>query len=116
VNFQPTPTFKKDAVIVLLGEDQIKEKNFSFRHEDLKKKVRELAVRKYFEGKEDQLFPLPYEGTLILLVGAGKKGQSLTALRSTVRKALQSSYLKKAHSVEIIPHSDRDDIIEAIIE
>ena len=88
----------KDASIVFLASDQT--------HPRFKDKLEKGEVYPVLEGAKTFLF-----------VGLGKVDKlSLTDLRVQVRKAYSSAYLKKAKSVEIIPHRRDDASIIAIIE
>ena len=115
--FQSKATFKKESVVILFDESQVKEKNFSFGNAVLAEEISKIISQKLFEGKDGQIFPIAFKGILVLLVGLGKKKQlSLTALRIAVRKALLSGYLKNIRDVEIVPHDKKDEAICAIIE
>ena len=98
ISFRPQAKYDKDAAVVLLTSDQT--------HARFKNKLEKGETYPVLEGAKTFLF-----------VGLGKKDKlSLTDLRIQVRKALLSSYLKKAKTVEIIPHTKDDAAIIAIIE
>ncbi|MDE2027832.1 MAG: leucyl aminopeptidase, partial [Candidatus Omnitrophica bacterium] len=98
ISFRPKTQHDKDATIVLLSKGQT--------HPRFKKELEKGETYPVIEGDK-----------VILLAGLGDGDKlSLTDLRIQVRRALQSSYLKKAKSVEIVPHSKVDTAIVAIIE
>jgi len=98
ISFRPQAKYDKDAVVVLLTEGQT--------HARFKKAL-----------DKGEIFPLLDGRRLFLFVGLGKAAKlSLTDVRIHVRKALLSGYLKKAKTVEIIPHTKDNATIHAIIE
>ena len=98
ISFRPQAKYDKDVNVVLLTSVQT--------HARLKKELEKGETFPLLEGKRSFLF-----------VGLGKGASlSLTDVRIQVRKALLSGFLKKARTVEIIPHSKDDATINAIIE
>ena len=96
--FRSKPQYDKDAVVVFLLAGQT--------HERFKQGLDKGEIFPVLEGKRSFLF-----------IGLGNAASlSLTDVRIQVRKALLSSYLKKAKTVELIPHSHEDAAINAIIE
>jgi leucyl aminopeptidase len=98
ISFRPQAKYDKDATIVFLTSGQ---KNARFK-KDLEK---------------GEIYPVLQGTKTLLFVGLGKMDKlSLTELRIQVRKACLCGYLKKAKTVEIIPHSKDDASIIAVIE
>ncbi|MDE1921224.1 MAG: leucyl aminopeptidase [Candidatus Omnitrophica bacterium] len=98
ISFRPKTAYDKDAVLVLLGSGQT--------HPRFKKDL-----------EKGEVYPVIEKGRVFLFAGLGNTDKlSLTDLRIQVRKALLSGYLKKARSVEIVPHSKNDTAIISIIE
>lgn len=96
--FRHTAKYDKDASIILLTTGQT--------HARFKKEL-----------DKGEIYPVCEKNRTFLFVGLGKKDQlSLTDLRAQVRKALLCSYLKKARTVEIVPHSKEGAAIAAVIE
>jgi len=81
----------------------------------LAKSVSELKSSGTFTGEDGEVFPLSVNGKICLLV-AVKKKSSLTDLRISVKHAIASPYLKKAKSIEILPHEKNDSVVAAIVE
>ena len=85
--FHPQAKYDKDATVVFLAAGQT--------HPRFKNELEKGEIYPVLEGAKTFLF-----------VGLGKTDKlSLTDLRIQVRKAFLSGYLKKAKTVEIIPHS-----------
>lgn len=98
ISFRPHAKYDKDATVVLLAAGQT--------HARFKNEIEKGEVFPVIEGTRTTLF-----------AGLGKADKlSLTDLRIQVRKACLCSYLKKAKTVEIVPHSKEDAAIIAIIE
>lgn len=115
--YRPSAKFDKEAALVLLDQDQVREGRFPFFHPPLKSALQDLVRAGQFSGEDSELFPLVVRKRTVVLAGVGKRDKlSLTALRVTARKALLSSYLRKVKDVEIIVHEQRDDTVKAVIE
>jgi leucyl aminopeptidase len=98
ISFRPQAKYDKDAAVVLLAAGQT--------HARFKKELEKGEIFPVLEGERTFLF-----------VGLGKTEKlSLTDLRIQVRKAFLSGYLKKAKTVEIVPHRRDDAAVIAIIE
>jgi leucyl aminopeptidase len=98
ISFRFPAKYDKDAVVVLLNSGQ-------------------THPRYMKELDKGDIFPLVEKDKTYVFVGLGKIDKlSLTDLRIQVRKALLSSYLQKAKTVEIIPHRRDDEAVVAIIE
>ena len=117
ISFKDKSSFDKEATIVLVDEQQVKENKFSFQNKDLAQQIKSLQTAGQFAAEKDQSFPLPQGKKMVLLVGVGKKEDlSLSALRVTIRRAMLSAYLTKACSVEIIVHTSDESVVKATIE
>ena len=117
ISFRHPAKFDKEATLILIDKDQVKNRNFPVIPKALKESVRHVLDAGQFAADNGQLFPLINGKQVVLLVGVGKKSDlSTTALRLTLRGALLSSYLKKVKDVEIIVHDPKDDVIKAAIE
>ncbi len=117
ISFRHPPKFDKEATVILVDKEQAKSRNFPFLSKTLKDSVAHVLDADQFSADNGQLFPVINGKQIILLVGVGKKNDvRTTALRSTLRGALLSSYLKKIKDVEIIVHEPKDDVIKAAIE
>jgi len=96
--FRLQPKYDKDAAIILLTTGQ--------HHAHFKKEL-----------EKGEIFPAIEGGRIFVYVGLGSMDKlSLTDLRVFLRKALLTISLKKARTVEIIPHRRDDATIIAIIE
>ena len=116
ITFRPSIKLDKQAAIICVDQDQIRTKKFLFANKILKDQISALVQSGQFSGEDGQIFPVLVNKNVILFVGIGDpKDLSLTALRSTVRKALVSSSLAKMKDVEIVPGKE-DQIVKAVIE
>ena len=98
ISFRPQAQYDKDAVVVLLTANQT--------HARFKQELDKGEIFPLFDGRRSFVF-----------VGLGKAAAlSLTDVRIQVRKALLSGFLKKAKTVEIVPHAKDDATIRAVIE
>jgi len=117
ITFEPFFQFKREAVVVLLTEEQVKNKNYPASFQAIKGEIGRLVQSGQFSAEKGELFPSLVNKKILLLVGLGKeKDVSLTALRITVRQAVLSSYLKKIRSLDILVHEEKDAVIKAVIE
>ena len=118
ISFRNTEKFDKDATIIFIDKEQIKNKEFAFKNKNVEEGLKELVKADRFSGEKDEVFPLDVKKSgLVLFVGLGKaEDLSPTALRITVKKAIGSSFLKKAEEIELIPHNDDEKTVIAVIE
>ncbi len=117
IAFRPTAKFDKEASVIFLTKEQAGKKEFSFSEKKLKENIFAVLKAGKFSGESDEIFPLVFNNKLVLLVGVGEKEKlTLTAFRSTARKAFLSSALRKTSSIEIISYSESDEVICALIE
>ncbi|MBI5150777.1 MAG: leucyl aminopeptidase [Candidatus Omnitrophica bacterium] len=117
ISFRHPARFDKAATLILVDKEQAKNRNFPVLPKALKDSVAGVLDADQFPADNGQLFPVINGKQIVLLAGVGKKNDlSTTALRSTVRNALLSSWLKKAGDVEIVVHDPKDDVIKAAIE
>jgi len=115
IHFCAKPSFKTDATIIYLSENQTLRSTVMTAA--LRRAIDKLRQTGQFTGKDKQLFPLMTEGNLILLTGVGKPDKlTSSGLRLVTRQALLSSYLSKAKSVEIIPLNHKESDLQAILE
>jgi leucyl aminopeptidase len=98
ISFRPKALYDKDATVVFLASGQT--------HARFKKEL-----------EKGEIYPICEGARTFLFVGLGKTDKmTLTDLRIQVRKACLSGYLKKAKTVEIVPHRKDDAAIIAVIE
>lgn len=118
ISFRNNEKFDKDATIILIDKDQVKQKDFLFKNKNVEEGLKELIKEGRFSGEKDEIFPVvDKKAGLVLFVGLGKAEElTLTALRITTKKALLSSFLKKCEDVELIPHATDEKAVIAIIE
>ena len=117
ITFRSSARFDKEATILVIEKDQLEKKVFALSVERLRSDILVLHQSGKFTAENEEIFPLVFQNKIVLLVGAGKKGEvSTTALRTTLRKALVSSFLRKLKDIEIIPHTETPGAIHAIIE
>jgi len=117
IAYRPSARFDKEAALILLTKEQIQTRQFPFADKLLREAIEGLSQARQFSGRDGEMFPLVAGKNICLVVGVGKKEKlSLTALRTTVRKAFLSPYLKKIKDVEVIVPEQRDDIVKAVIE
>ncbi len=117
VEFRSSPKFDKSAAVILIEKTSSGIGRPRLSNAKLEKEISLLATSGKFSADQGELFPLVFNGRTVILTGVGKKDEcSLTALRTTLRKALLSSWLSKLENVEIIPHTKDDETIIAVIE
>ncbi len=118
IRFQSSAKFDKAATIIFLDKLQASKKNFTFiTNTSVRDSVKSVIDAGQFHGEEREIFPLILKKSLILLVGVGDlKRTNGTALRSIVRSAALSPFLKKCSEIEIIPQNHDAPVILAIIE
>ena len=118
ISFRNNEKFDKDATVILVDKQQIKQKEFLFKDKHALDGLLDLIKEGRFSADKDEVFPLVgKKSRLVLFVGLGKpEDLSLTALRITVKKALTSAFLKKCQEVELIPHATDEKTVIALIE
>lgn len=118
ISFQTTPKFDRPATLVLLTKEQAQKKNFNFSAgEQVRSAIKEVIDAGQFHGNEREIFPLIVRKRIVLLVGVGEAQKiNLTTLRTVVRQAVVSGFLKKCNEIEIVAHSKVDADITAVIE
>ena len=118
IRFRPSAKLDKAATVILLSQDQIKKKELpSIPSQKLRENVLSIINKRVFLGDNGELFPLVHEQQMVLLAGLGKLTElNQTGLRIVARNAFISNYLKKADSIEIIPHQQGDEEIISIID
>ena len=117
ISFRHPPKFDKEATLILVDKEQAGNRRFPALPKALNDSATHILDAGQFSGDNGELFPVVSGRQVVLLVGVGKRSDlSLTALRSTLRGALLSSYLKKIKDVEIIVHDPKDEVIKAAIE
>ena len=117
ISFRHPAKFDKAATLILVDKEQARNRNVPVLPQALKDSVSHVLDADQFSADNGQLFPIISGKQIVLLVGVGKKNDlSTTALRSTLRGALLSAYLKKIKDVEIIVHEPKDEVIKAAIE
>ena len=100
-----------------MGQEQLEKKRPNFKNPWLIKEMIHLKRTEKFTGDKGEIFPLIFNGNLVLLAGLGKTDTlSLTELRILTRKAILSSYLAKLKDIELIPASQNDAAVIAVIE
>ena len=115
--FRPEVKIDKPVTVVLIDQDQVKNKIFTFSSKGLKEQVNTLSQLGHFSGDDGELYPVLMEKKAILLTGIGdRKKLSLTALRMTLRKALLSPAASRAREIEILLSAQDDAIVKAAIE
>lgn len=109
--------FDKPATVLLISQEQVKENNFNFQNKALVEKINTVHKIGQLNTENGDMFPLLEKGRIILLVSVGKsKDLSLTSLRTTIRKAMLSSFLKKVNEMEVVPFADKENIVRATVE
>ena len=117
ISFRHPAKFDKEATLILIDKEQVKNRNLSVLPKALKDSVQHVLDAGQFGADNGELFPVISGKHVVLLVGVGKKNDvNLTALRSTLRGALLSSYLKKVKDVEIVVYDAKDDVVKAAVE
>lgn len=117
ISFRPSARFDKPATIIIIEEGQWKAGKFFFRNPKIQDAIKGVAAAGQFSAENGEIFPLVLNKKVLLLVGVGKKDKtSLTALRTTVRRAFLSSFLKKIKDIEVVPHDDAESVVNAVIE
>jgi len=117
ISFLPRASFEKPAALVLLTSGQAAAADFSSWPRDVAAVVSALLASKKFDGSKGEIFPLLAGKSLVVLLGLGKDEElTLPALRVLVRRALLSSFFKKMADIELIPHRDCGDVVNALID
>lgn len=117
ISFQTQHKFNQDGTIILISEEQCKDKNFNFTHAALKANILNFINSKQFNGKEGEVFLLLHEHKPVVVAGIGTlKEVSLTALRICVRNTFLSSFCKSLSTFELILPTNTDEIITSVIE
>ncbi len=117
MNFQPKAKFDKEATLILVEKSSLSARGSGFIPSDLRSQIQELVKSGHFKAEKGELFPFVKNKKLFLLAGLGNiKELSLTDLRINVRKALTSPYLHPVKDAEIIPHTDEENALIAMIE
>jgi len=123
ITFRTQAGFDTSASVIFLTEEQVRSKKFNdIQWASLREELAALVSSEQFHGKGCEVFPLSSDQQIVLLVGLGKESElTLTAVRSAVRKAIMSPYLKRSKSVELIMmHQQQDDrtvisVIEGVL-
>lgn len=118
IRFQSAVKFDKTATIIFLDKIQIQKRNFTLiTSAAARDAIKSIVEAGQFHGEERETFPLIVNKKLILLVGVGESHKvNLTAIRTIVRQAALSSYIKKSKEIDVIPQNRDDTTIIAIIE
>jgi len=117
IAFRSPARFDKSAVILICEKEALKGNRSQLSGLRLPGEVMSVLKSGRFTADNGELFPVLLKGKIILLVGAGKSSElSMTALRTAVRKALLSPFLNKIKDIEIIPYSQAEETIRAVIE
>ena len=117
ITFRSPAKFDKEAALLVMTQEQIDKKSFAFKGSQLQKDILSLLKAGKFSADNGEVFPIISENKLVLLLGVGKQQElSLTTLRTSLKKALQSSFLSKIETVEIVPHEQNEKSIGAVIE
>ncbi len=120
ISFRTIAKFDQSAAILFLTDDQLKTNAIrDLNWPSLECEVAGLVKSGQFSAKNGEIFPLSADDQIVLLVGLGKDTElNLTGLRTVVRKAILSSFVKNLSSLEIIPLQKQQDdrSIIAIIE
>ena len=117
ITFKSSTKFDKQANLMLLDKESVKQKKFNKYHTSLKEQLVSLYQSGQFNGEREEIFPILLKNRLILLVGIGSNKEiSPTSLKKTFRKVILSPYLKKIKSIDIVPPNKEEWTIKAIIE
>lgn len=117
IKFRTSVKFDQPATVILLDKNQIKNKKYPFTNKELANQINALSHAEQFSAEYGQIFPLQLNKKIIILVGVGcPEKLSLTCVRISVRKALQSPFLTKIKSLELIVNDQKDSVIVAAIE
>jgi leucyl aminopeptidase len=117
ISFRPKARFDKNAAVVCLTTEQVKEKKHPFSHRAVQNEVAKAVAAGQFEGGKGQLFPVVMGKKVVLLLGLGKEADlTMTALRIALRQAFLSGNLKKAAAIEVVPHAKTGPVIKAVVE
>ncbi len=117
IRFSSHATFRHPAALVLLTASQAKTKKFKAAPAEIAAAVTEALAQERFEGGKGELFPVVADKRLVVLLGLGKEEElTLSSLRVLVRRALLSAYFKKAADIELLPHRDSVEVVQAIID
>jgi leucyl aminopeptidase len=117
ISFQPTAKFDKDAVVISLTTEQVKDEKYPFPQRALQHELKKAVAAGQFDGAKGQMFPLVMGKQVVLFLGLGKEADlTLTGLRIALRSAFLSANLKKARTVEVILHAKKETVAKAAVE
>ena len=115
IRFQDTPQLTAAAVLVLINEQQIEDSKLI--DSSVRSLIEPLIKKKKFSGARDELLPIFHKDSLIVFSGIGTaKEHNYSSLRILIKETLSHSYFSKASSIEILPHSQEEADIIAILE
>ena len=117
ITLRPKAKFDKSATVIFFQQDQINKSSVPLSHKEIRRRVLDIIHSGQFSGENGELFPVISNKKIILMAGLGKKEKfSLTALRTTVKNTVQSTFLGKIKDIEIITHEQTDQVIKAAVE
>ena len=117
IKFQSSAKFTKEAVIVLLTQEQVNNKKLSHLNKTIREQILSLSKSKKFAGQKGETLPLISSKQTILLAGVGKGSEAnFSMLRMGLGNIFQSTHFKKAREIEIVPYDQKDLVVTAIIE
>lgn len=118
INFRKSAQFDQDATVLILEKTQVRQKKIPATISPQAKEALIATLSSgQFEGDLNEIYPVVADGTFIVLVGAGARSEtSMTAYRMAIKAALQSGYLARKSSIEIVPNDTKDAFMTALIE
>ena len=117
ISFCNSAKFDKDAAVICLTFEQVKTQKFPFADKIVGNELQKAVSAGQFEGGKSEMFPLVIGKRIVLLLGLGKEVDlTMTALRIALRRAFLSANLKKARTVEVVPHAKTEPVIKAALE
>ena len=118
IEFRPGLLMDKPALIVLVGKEQLEQKNWLNQlPAELKAPLSAIKQNQVFKADKGEIFPVVQKNRTVLFVGRGAKDSGyLTSLRITVRQSLMSEFIKTVKEVELAPFLKEDADIIAVIE
>ena len=118
IEFRPKLLMDKSALIVLVGKEQFEQKTWLNQlPAELKAPLLSLKQSQAFRADKGEVFPVAHKNRTVLFVGLGGKDSGhLTSLRTTVRQALMSEFIKTARDIELVPFLKDDGEMIAVIE
>lgn len=115
IQFSKQYQVKNKATIAFLTQQQVTEQKSAIS--PIQKALKEIKEGQLFSGKKGEVFPYLSQNQLIVFVGLGKS-ENITPfdLRAITRRVSMGTYLKKATTIQVLPHQDSSDVVMGLMD